>query len=68
MNATFIVEGSVATKDDALHVSARVIDAARDRKIWVKDFDAATSDLRAVQRQIAKDIAAAIEKRGSPGT
>ncbi len=68
LNATFIVEGSVVTKDEALHVSARVIDAAQDRKIWVKDFDASTSDLRALQRRIATDIAAAIEKRGSPGT
>jgi TolB-like protein len=63
LNAAFVVEGSVLTKGDRVHVSARVIDGATDRKVWVKDFDAPSSDLPALQREMAQTIAAAVSKR-----
>lgn len=63
LNAAFVVEASVLTKGDRVHVSARLIDGATDRKVWVKDFDAPSSDLPALQREMAQTIAAAVSKR-----
>ena len=63
LNAAFVVEASVLTKGDRVQVSARLIDGATDRKVWVKDFDAPSSDLPALQREMAQTIAAAVSKR-----
>jgi TolB-like protein len=69
LNAAFVVEGSVLTTGDRIHVSARLIDGATDRKVWVKDFDAPSSDLPALQREMAAAVAAAVVKRpASRGT
>ena len=64
LNAAFVVEGSVHTKGDRVHVSARLIDGASDRKVWVKDFEAPSSDLPALQQEMAAAVAAAVAKRG----
>ena len=63
LNADLVVEGSIDTRPDSLHVSARIVDGATDQKIWVKDFNGSTSDLPALQRQIAAAIAAAVAAR-----
>ena len=68
LNAALVVEGSVVTKADRVRVSARLVDGATDRKIWVKDFDAATSDLAALQREIATAVAGAVASRPPSGT
>jgi TolB-like protein len=68
LDAAVIVEGSVVAKGDGIRVSARLVDGATDRKIWVQDFDAPTSDLAALQREIAKAVATAIASRPFPGT
>jgi TolB-like protein len=68
LNAALIIEGSVVTKVDRVRVSARLIDGATDRKIWVQDFDAPSSDLTALQREIAKALATAIANRPSSRT
>lgn len=63
LNADFVVEGSLSTSSDSIRVSARLVDGATDQKIWVKDFDGSTSDLRDLQRSIAADVAAALAGR-----
>jgi TolB-like protein len=68
LNAALIVEGSVVTKGDRVRVSARLIDGATDRKIWVKDFDAPTSDLTELQRDIATAVASAVANRPASKT
>ena len=68
LNAALVVEGSVVTKGDRVRVSARLVDGATDRKIWVKDFDASTSDLAALQREIATAVAGAVASRPPSGT
>lgn len=66
LNAEIVMEGSVLTKEDRVHVSARLIDAATDQKVWVKDFDAPMSELPALQREIATAVAAAAVRRREP--
>jgi TolB-like protein len=63
LNADLIVEGSITTKVDNLHVSARIVDGATDQKIWVKDFEGSTSQLPELQRSIAAAIAATLATR-----
>jgi TolB-like protein len=63
LDANFVVEGSIETRPDTVHVSARIVDAATDQKIWVKDFDGSRSDLPGLQRRIAAAIAAALDAR-----
>ena len=63
LDADFVVEGSIETRLDRIHVSARIVDGATDRKIWVEDFDGSMSDLPALQRQIAAAIAGALTAR-----
>lgn len=66
LNADIVMEGSVVTKDDRVHVSARLVDAATDQKVWVKDFDAAMAELPALQREIATAVASALLERREP--
>jgi adenylate cyclase len=63
LNADLVMEGSVLTKSDSVHVSARLVDGTTDQKIWVQDFDGSTSELAELQRNIAAGVAAALVKR-----
>ena len=67
LNAALIVEGSVVTKGDRVRVSARLVDGVTDRKVWVQDFDAPTSDLARLQREIATAVATAVNTRPLSG-
>lgn len=53
LNAEMILEGSVTTAGDAVRVSARLVDARLDRKVWVSDFAGTRRDLPDLQRRIA---------------
>jgi TolB-like protein len=63
LDADLVVEGSIVTKLDSVHVSARIVNGATDQKIWVKDFDGSTSELPELQRNIAAAVAAALVTR-----
>ena len=63
LDANIIVEGSIETKLASVRVSARMVDGATDRKIWVRDFNGSTSALSELQREIAASIAAALVAR-----
>jgi TolB-like protein len=63
LDADLVMEGSIETRLDSIHVSARVVDGATDKKIWVKDFDGSTSELPELQRTVAAAIAAALVTR-----
>lgn len=57
------MEGAVLTDGGNVQVAARLVDASSDMKFWVEDFESAAGDLRGLQRQIARSIGAAIQKR-----
>jgi serine/threonine-protein kinase len=63
LDADLVMEGSIVTKGDSVHISARMVDGVTDQKIWVKDFDGSTSELPGLQRNIAAAIAAALVTR-----
>jgi adenylate cyclase len=63
LEADLVVEGSIETSLERIHVSARIVDGSTDQKIWVKDFDGSTSELPELQRTIAASVAAALATR-----
>jgi TolB-like protein len=66
LNAELILEGRVFLESGGVRVEARLVDAVRDRKVWVSDFVGRVDDLRDLERRIARAAAQAAEQvRGS---
>ncbi len=64
LNAEMILEASVTTAGDAVRVSARLVDARIDRKVWVSDFTGTRRDLLDLERRIAAAAgSAAVQSR-----
>ena len=68
-----IVEGSVTRSGDKVRITAQLIDARADRHLWAKSFERQSSDLLALQAELASAIAQAINAQlhaagtGPPG-
>jgi TolB-like protein len=62
-----IVEGRVQVTGTRLWVEVRLVDARRDRKVWVDDFAGDTSDRRELERRIAAALVPVLTARFGPG-
>jgi TolB-like protein len=62
-----IVEGRVQVTDDRLWIEVRLVDARRDRKIWVDDFGGTVTGRRNLERQVATAIGDVVAARFTPG-
>jgi TolB-like protein len=58
-----VVEGRVQVTGTRLWVEVRLVDARRDRKVWVDEFDGDTADQRALERRVAAAIGDVIVTR-----
>jgi eukaryotic-like serine/threonine-protein kinase len=58
-----VVEGSVARSGDKVRITAQLIDARADRHLWAKSFEGSSSDVLALQSQLASAIAREINVR-----
>jgi len=56
-----ILEGSVRKAGNRIRVTAQLIDAASDRHLWAKTFDRQLDDIFAVQTEIARQVAEALQ-------
>ena len=56
-----ILEGSVRKAGDQLRISAQLIDVATQAHLWSEDYDRALEDVFAIQSDIAKQVAEALE-------
>jgi TolB-like protein len=61
-----VVEGRVQVTGSRLWVEVRLVDARRDRKVWVDDFAGDTSDRRALERRIAAALVPVLTARFGP--
>jgi serine/threonine-protein kinase len=61
-----VVEGSVARSGDRVRISAKLIDAARDRYLWAQSYEREMTDVLALQGEVALAIARQIGARLSP--
>lgn len=66
LSAGFIVEASIENIADGITVMARVVNTTTDRKIWVEDFVGRPDDIRALSRNIAAGVSAAVRKQPRP--
>jgi TolB-like protein/Flp pilus assembly protein TadD len=78
LGAGTVMEGSVRRARGRVHIEVRLVDAQTDRPIWVQAYDRDVADVFAVQREVALQIAVALQARitgreqdviaGRPGT
>lgn len=59
LDADFIVEGNLVRAGGDLRVQVRLVDGAKDRKLWVEDFESPSAEIGQLQRRIASAVAAA---------
>jgi TolB-like protein len=63
LDADLIVEATLDRAGDQIKVTARLVDAPTDRKIWAQVFDASISDIDALCRRVAISAAEAATTR-----
>ncbi len=56
-----ILEGSVRRSGNRIRVTAQLVDVATDSHVWSKTYDRELGDLFAVQDEIARSVAGALE-------
>ena len=61
-----VVEGAVVRSGDGVRISAKLIRAATDRHVWAQSYPGDVSQMLALQRQIASDVAVAAGRPASP--
>ena len=61
-----IVEGSVTRSGDRVRITAQLIDARADRHLWAESFERQSSDVLALQGELASAIALAINAQLTP--
>ena len=58
-----VVEGSVSRSGDKVRITAQLIDARADKHLWAKSFERNSSDVLALQAELASAIAREINVR-----
>ena len=66
LNVNYLVEGSGQRVGDQVLLNIQLIDASSDRPIWVEQYSREVGDVFALQNEVAKKIAAAIEAIVTP--
>jgi tetratricopeptide (TPR) repeat protein len=61
-----ILEGSVRRADDQVRIVAQLIDAANDKHLWAQTYDKELTQIFAIQSDVARQIAVALEAELSP--
>ncbi len=66
LGVRFLVEGSVRRAGRRVRVAVSLVNAADGFRVWGQEFDRATTDLLAVEVEIARDVATMIAGRLQP--
>lgn len=68
LDVDLIVESSIVKVGNRLHVTAQLIDAMKDEHLWARSYDRTSSDVLAMQTELAAEIVRDIRKSiGSQG-
>ena len=62
-----ILEGSVQKAGDTVHVNVQLIRAATDDHVWAESYDRKLDDIFGVEKEIAQNIASALNTRLTGG-
>jgi TolB-like protein len=63
LNVDYVVEASIEREGAGYFVTARIVDAATDRKVWVADYRGAENEWRALSQRVAFDVGAEVMRR-----
>jgi len=63
LGVDFVVEGSVLKTENRVRVTAQLIDAKSDRHLWADEYESDLTNIIALQRRIAEDIASEVSAR-----
>jgi len=66
LGVNYLVEGSVQRAGGKIRVNAQLINARSDAHVWARTYDGELADVFAIQSQIAKAIAEALQAKLSP--
>jgi TolB-like protein len=55
LNVDFVMEATAVNAGESIHVTIRVVDATRDRKVWVGEYSVAPRDIPVAARRIAAE-------------
>jgi serine/threonine protein kinase/Flp pilus assembly protein TadD len=66
LNVDAILEGSVSRSGDRVRITAQLIDTRADRHLWARSFERKSSDVLALQAELAAAIAAEINVQLTP--
>ena len=66
LNVATILEGSVRRADNQVRIVAQLIDAASDKHLWAQTYDKELTQIFAIQSDVARQIASALEAELSP--
>ena len=66
LNVANVLEGSVRRVGDEIRVTAQLIDARTDTHLWAEHYDRKTSDVFAIQSEVAENIATQLQAALSP--
>ena len=66
LNVNHLIEGSALRADDQIRVTVRLTEAAADRQVWSHSYERPLRDIISLQREIAREVARAIELEMSP--
>ena len=61
-----LLEGSVRRAGNRIRVSVQLIDAENDRHLWAEDYDRDLTNVFAIQTDLARKIASALQAKLSP--
>ena len=61
-----ILEGSVRRSGNRVRVNVQLIDAITDEHVWASDYDRDVTDVFAIQSDLAREIANALQAKLSP--
>ena len=66
LGVNYLVEGSVQRAAGKIRVNAQLINARTDAHVWARSYDGELANVFAIQSQIAKAIADALQAKLSP--
>ncbi len=66
LDVATVLEGSVRRADNQVRIVAQLIDATSDRHLWAHTYDKELTQVFAIQSDVARQIASALEAKLSP--
>ena len=61
LGVSYILEGSIRKYDDAIRISAQLIDATSDEHIWAENYDKTLTNIFSLQTEVSEEIVDALQ-------